>query len=44
MLNNKISERRKNWRLNNVFVTLNDLADEDYMNFGNKFSLLSILR
>ena len=37
-------DRKKNWRLNNIFTTLNDLADEDYPpNFNNKFSLLSIL-
>ena len=36
--------KKKNWRLNNVFVTLNELAEEDYPpNFNNKFSLLSIL-
>ena len=37
-------EKKKKWKLNNVFTTLNDLAEEDYPpNFNNKFSLLSIL-
>ena len=37
-------DRKKKWRLNNVFVKLNELADEDYPpNLGGKFSLLSIL-
>ena len=37
-------DKKKRWRLNNVFVKLNELADEDYPpNLGGKFSLLSIL-
>ena len=37
-------DRVKNWRLNNVFVNLNKLASEDDpINYGDRFSLLSIL-
>ena len=37
-------EKKKRWRLNNMFAKLNELALEDYPpNYGGKFSLLSIL-
>tara|TARA_A100001388_G_scaffold88136_1_gene63722 strand:+ start:5115 stop:8225 length:3111 start_codon:yes stop_codon:yes gene_type:complete len=41
---NQDSDRKKNWRANNIFATLNELAlEDDPINYGDRFSLLSIL-